>query len=533
VPQIPFFTNDIAVPQAPAPPRADPAAFSQTGEVANQVANQTAQGLDEWEARYADAKRQANASDIVAGATKALGEKQFEWSKNPDHEAAVAGFGSDADAITKTALGQSSDPLVQGYVQRQLEQDVALRTADVRTASFGVESSARRGSIVAHGFQYAQEAAATTDPLVQAHLYDQYNAEVKGAVAAGWMRPEEGQQQLIQFNNTIQKTLALRDMNADPAGSAAKLSDPNSYPGLLPEERAQLAITAKKFSFYTERIAVAQQAHADAVADRTLRQAQQQTVGDLMVRVANGEDVSPLEIATAERNGQISQSGAAATEAAIARRNAGTDKPQPTLDLWSGVASGSTTHDDVNHALANGDISTRTAIALSRGLDARDKGVWNEQTKASFAELKTALSGSAIERGIFGSDKAAETALWTRAQAEFNQRVGAGEDPRAVVTDMMPRYARQPVTAASLPIPRSGPVNNLADVNAAGARLFQLRQAGKISDGDYQREATLLTQWRQVYLRQAPPAAATPQRQAPPAVQQVYPSDSPPMVMNP
>lgn len=253
MPDIPLFENTVSAEVGGGPPRADPGVFRQIGEATYQGFGQLSDVAQAFTDRYVEARRQANAADITAGASAKLGDAQFRWSKVADQVAAANGFRAEAEKIRNDALAQSNDPLVQSAVTRSVDQETIMRGLDTRQAAFGLESSARRGALDTRLTQYAQSAASQQNPLLRAHTLDQAQGDIDSTVAAGWLRPEEGDERKIAFASRLQQISAEQDRNAalashDPNVALAwaqKINDPASYPGLNPQVREQLGYRAE------------------------------------------------------------------------------------------------------------------------------------------------------------------------------------------------------------------------------------------------------------------------------------------------
>ncbi len=252
----------------------DPGVAGAPGAALAQAGAQVQGVAQQFQQRYVEARRQATAADLVAGASKQLGDLQFKYSKIPDREAAYNGFTADAAALRQTTLDGISDPLIKAHVQDRLGQEAVIRGLDTQNAAFQLESSARRGDLDTRLNQYAQSAATATNDLLRAKITDDAHADIAGSVAAGWLHPEEGAQHKLQFTSRVQQIAAEQERNAvltsrDPDAARAfekKINDPASFPGLLPQVREQLGYRAENLAYRIEAEDERRKREAEAIA---------------------------------------------------------------------------------------------------------------------------------------------------------------------------------------------------------------------------------------------------------------------------
>ncbi|HWK44927.1 MAG TPA: hypothetical protein VNT30_09410 [Stellaceae bacterium] len=508
MPAIPTFENQLAVPTNPGAPRADPAVFSQASTALARGAGQISDVAEQFNEKYQNAKRQADASDVSAQATQQLGDAQFRWSKVPDRDAAAAGFQSEAAQIKATTLARVNDPLTLSMVTQGIDHEVALRGIDTGNAAFGLEASTRRGNLDTNLNNLAQSAATATNDPLRAHITDTAMQTIHDSVAAGWLNPQDGADRVLSFKSQAAEVNARQDMNGDPAMAAAKLSDPTAYPGLMPERREVLQYRAEMRADRIDRATVAAQAHADAMAERDLRRAQSANEVTLLSQVYGGGQVDPKQLADLATSQQISPGGLEAVHSAMARQQAGTDSPLAVIDAYKRLGDGSLTAGDVHGLIINGAVKGTTGAELMRALNAQDKQSQSAIERGTYGQLKTALSGQAVEQGLF-KDNEPQVVKWAQAQGEWTNRVTVnGEDPQAVLGDMLPRYQAASTSAPTwLPAPRFGAIANPTDLATIAVKTNQARDAGQIDQPTYDAQVDLLTRYKTFYDQQA--AAAT------------------------
>lgn len=234
--EIPTFdVNEHAAPERL--PLADPQAFAAPGQGLAQAGAAIGGLGEEWEQRYAEARRQQTASGLVADYGKQAEDLYWKYSKVADAQAASQGFATDFAALRKQALGATTDPLVQSYVQRELDQRGVILSTQTRHDAFQLEASKHAGDLDTQAQDLLQRLPAAPNDLYRATLHDQYSAAVNGAVAAHWITPEDGSRRLLSFRAGAAEAQVLHDMATDPMAAWRGLNDPSAYPGLPAERR--------------------------------------------------------------------------------------------------------------------------------------------------------------------------------------------------------------------------------------------------------------------------------------------------------
>jgi hypothetical protein len=254
MPIIPTFDQQLVVPQAPGPPRADPNAAAAPGQALAQGAAQVSNVEQEWSNRYAEARRQADASNLAADASQGYDQLRQKWSLVPDRAAAQAGFNQEAATLRDATLAKTSDALVQGYLTPHLDQMGIIYSGQVGQEAFRRESSAQAAQLDQNGLAAQNRIASNPDPDARALEIDSYNASLTGAAAAGWITPEAAQARKTNFQFRISQDDVMRDSLADPVKTYNTLSDPDlrakTYPYLPPEwaDHFALRLEAKAFA---------------------------------------------------------------------------------------------------------------------------------------------------------------------------------------------------------------------------------------------------------------------------------------------
>lgn len=511
--QIPTFTNDVNVGNARMP-RADAGAAGMVGDALARGGAAVSEEGQAFYARYNEARRQADASDIVAGASQKLNDAQFRWSKTPDAQAALEGFNTEAQALKKQTLDGIKDPLVTSYVTGQIDREAIARAEETRRTAFQLESSARRGDLVTNLSQTASQAATAETPELRAQLLDRGTASIHGAVAAGWVTPEMGAEHLLKFQSDIDEAGARRALNGtlernDPDAAfslADAVEDPQKYPGLLPEKREILSRQIENAAYRMNARGAAAASRADALAERHLRQSQAYNAAQLVVAARAGK-LDEKTLPELVRTQQLSESGYAAVVAALDREEKGRDDPIAAGGLRAAVEAGHANADDINDAFAAGRISNATHAAMMEKWGERQHQKDDQVERGAFQTLKSVTSGNAVEQGIIKDDTLRGRAeqAWAQALGEWNRRVLVNkEDPLSVLSEIGPKYAQvMPKSPTWLAPPKFGAVQSLDDVKRVYSAAKSAFDAKEISSGDFENEARLLHDYRDFYLQKS------------------------------
>lgn len=495
-------------------PRADVGSAGMVGEAIARGGAAVSQEGQAFADRYADAKRQADASDIVAGVSRQLNDAQFRWSKTPDAQQAFDGFNGEAETVRKNTLGSISDPAVASYVTRQFNQEAIARSEETRRTAFGLESSKRRGDLDTNLVQTASQAATAQTPELRAQLMDRGIAQIHGAVSAGWVTPEMGAQHVLKFQSDIDEAGARRALNSvldknDPDaayGLASAIEDPTKFPGLLPEKREILAREIGNAGDRMNARLAAAASRADALSERMLKQSQAYNAAQLVVQARAGK-LDERQLPELVRTQQLSESGYAAIVAALDREEKGHDNPIVAGNLRAAVESDHANADDINNAFAAGQISTTTHSAMMEKWGERQHQKDDAVERGAFQTLKTIASGTAVEQGLIKDDsvRARAEQAWSQANGEWNRRVLLNkEDPLTVLTEIAPKYASViPQHPTWLAPSKWGDVKSIEDVASAYRAAKGAFDGKQLSGADFQNEAQLLENYRVFYQQKA------------------------------
>lgn len=404
-------------------------------------------------------------------------------------------------------LAGIDDPYVKAHVSENIDREIAVRRHDTANAAFRLESSDRRGTLDTDLDSTAKSAAGASNDLLRAKLTDDGVASIKGAVAGGWLDPESGDKAIIGFKSQVQEVQVRKQANGiidaqDGAAAHAladKLNDSAQFKDLLPEKREIILQKLENLSYRLDTRAATALAHADSVADRNLHRGQARNEATLLAGVNAGKPLSDSDIEHLADTQQISAGGVEALHSAKMHAENGNDEPASALRLWHAIGTKQATSDMIFDAQKTGDISKSTSFQMMRALDAKTSKQDDAVTRQSFADLKSALHGGAIEQGII-PNKSPEAAAWAQAQGEWTNRVTiGGESATKVRDDMLQRYAHDTASPTWLPQPRLGLVQSPQDLASVAAATGAALKSGKITPDQYQSELRLLSQYKQFY----------------------------------
>ncbi len=528
MPELPTFISPGPT-APPMQPQVNPLAMSQSGEALAQAGARVTGTLEDWNQKYADARRQMDATTAISGASAQLGQLEQKYSLMPDRDAAFAGFQKDAGysvdeqsgefqiqpgGVLQKTLDGISDPLVRAHVQDQITQEAIARGLETRHAAFLMEGSKARGDLDQLHAQYLNDAATAATPQMRAISIDKYTAAVAGAAQAGWIPPEEGPQRTIQFRSDLAKTDAYSFMRtAGEAAAQGRLSplaigdaiaDPKNFQGLLPQEREALANEGIARGKMIVQVQSAAQAHQDAVAEKEHTAMQQANAVDLLSKIDSDKPPNIGDVYQLGRTGQLSETGVSMLREQLTKKDGGTNDLPTLSHLYQRIGAGDDIGDDVLTATTGGKLARSTAADLLKANASKGAAGDKAIDQANFATLKTSL-GIGPDGSIFTVPGEATTrtnerlALSVDAQQEWTRRVRlGGEDSNAVLSDMLPRLraAQRPPEG---PLPRFGVVNSMDDVASVWAKTKAAHDAKQMSDSDFAAQADLLNAWRAHY----------------------------------
>lgn len=504
MPEIPDFVNDYT-PHVGSAPQVSPAALAQPAAALEHLGETLSGPAQEFNARYQQARRSADASNILAGVSTKLNDAAFRWSRTPDRQKAIAGFQAEAATLRAQTVDGLNDELLKTYVDDRFTAEAGARELETGQQAFRLESSKRVGELDANLAAFAQSAAGAKSEMLRAKIMDDGTSAIEGAVAGTWITPEEGATRKLGWASQVQEVRARQMIDAalrtqspkDAQAASAALGDPAQFPGLNPEARERLAYRVDALNDRLESRAIARQAHADAVAERNLHAAQSRNETLLLAGIYNGKTVDSATLEKLAFGQQISPAGLEAVHSALTHQAEGQDDARTVVGLWHAIDTRSARPADILDAINANHVKGTTGAEMMRALD---KGDESTSSRNAFSVLKTAMQGQAIEAGKF--DAPEMTARYAEAQSEWHRRVAGGENPQAVLTDMVPRYVETRLAPTWLPPTKYGTPRSGKDVASLKVQLRQAFKAKQISQADAERQGMLVEAYGQFFDRE-------------------------------
>ena len=506
MPIVPEFDAQVAV-RPVATPEVDAAALGKPGAAAAQGFGALSDQMQEFDRRYAEARRQADAANTTAAVSRQLDDLSVKYSKIPDRAQATSGYEQDSAKVINDTLDTIGDPLIKSYVTQRVSTENEARRLQVQERSFGLESSKRRGDLDQNLEQFAQSAAAAgngdTGDTLRAKLTDDGIANIKGAVAAGWLQPEEGAQHELLFKSNVQRVRVQQLVNhaletQDPrevSNLARAVNDESTFPGLLPEQREQLGQHLENLSYRIESRTIARQAHEDAVSERNLRLGQDSNAAALLGQVYNGKTVDPATLEKLGQGGALSPSGMEALHSAQMHQDEGHDDAAVSVRTWYAIGRGEATPQDVYDQVRMNKLSANTASSMMKEIT----GGTTPAAKNALDVFKRAVTGSASGNFSFGGNTGEREMALANGLSEFHMRIAQGESPDDVLAETLPKYAPKYTTPGFLPPTRFGAILSTKDAAAVAAKTVAARDAHQIDDGAYAHESDLIRKYTEFY----------------------------------
>jgi hypothetical protein len=245
----PFAAGDIRA-------EANPAAFAAAGRGLAEAGQAISEEGQRWGAQYAEALRQKQAANLTFDGMSAPSQSQEKWSRVPNSQQALAGFNDESEQIRNRTVAQTSDPEVQAMVLRSLTEHTLWSQLGVQNRSFALESSNHRAEIDQQLEGYQQQAAAAPDAITRASIVDRATANIRGAVAAGWMYGEQGEDRLSRFRNQVWGDAVVNGLRTNPQQTLAEIDRGDYAARLSPEtlDRLQPAIERAQIQTGANRV---------------------------------------------------------------------------------------------------------------------------------------------------------------------------------------------------------------------------------------------------------------------------------------
>lgn len=251
MPQIPFFVNPKEVPTNPGPPTTDPSLYGVAGNAVARGMGEFSDVMAQFNQRYQDARRQADAADLQLESFQRLDDAENRWSKVADRTQAMQGFNNEAAQIKQDMLQRISDPQVKAIWQEGFDKRSITGLWQTASAAFGLESSTRAATLDDHltgQNGYTHQLAQAKSDIERAQILDAAKGDIFSTAAARWITPEDAEKRWLHFQSEGDRVRAEQDTLADPAAAAKQLADPKNYPMLDEHTRDVLTYKAERRS---------------------------------------------------------------------------------------------------------------------------------------------------------------------------------------------------------------------------------------------------------------------------------------------
>lgn len=311
--------------------------------------------------------------------------------------------------------------------------------------------------------------------------------------AAGW---DAARIQRVTATQTsgIMTAYASRRMLTDPRGLQAELLDETKWPGMRPEDRTRLLSQADKMIEQDDREKTRMADAFDRDQARAVKDAQEQRAADARLGVLSGE-VGERDLEGMLQRREITLEHFNSLHTAVGAEGGGSDDPYTVVNLQRDIPSGIANEDNVMSSWQDGRLSKQTAVALLGNVDqARRNGgpLASEEAKAGRRYIDDNVGGIRGPLAVLDTEASQRVAAAIR---EFDDRVLAGEKPRAVSDDVTQRYMPTPARPAQSPRFLVGTYSQ-PDITATRAATADAYARGAISAETAKTESLLLQQYQ-------------------------------------
>lgn len=412
--------------------------------------------------------------------------------------------------------------------QKRGELEQTYKLPEVRGA-FNVKMDAL---LYQHRNDMLKDVAKATESRTEANINESLDAIRRGGVndpeaavqrsdalldaagaAAGWDAAKVATVKITQ-RSAITATAASRRLLDDPRGLQVDLLDSAKYPGMQENERTRLLAQAGRMIEQEDREKTRALEHADRIQERAMKERQAQTAAGARLAVLSG-NVGERDLEGMLQRREITLDDFDSLHRALTTEGAGSDDPSTVVNLQRDIPAGIATEAQVMSAWGDGRLSKTTAVDMLGKVDqARRNGgpLASEESKAARRYIDDNVGGVRGPLAVLDTESSQRVAAATR---EFEDRVLAGEKPRAVSDDIVHRYA--PVTSRPSQAPRFlvGGYND-PDIEATRQATAQALAEGRLDPDEAAAQAALLQQYEQwkatVEAQRAAAAAASKNR---------------------
>ena len=240
--------------------------------------------VQDVQGRLQTARRTAMLGEATGQATQALAELEIQFDRDQDFRTAPARFQEQAEAVRKKIEeGLGDDALVrQAFNQRFRQLELTKRLGVVKAAA-RQEGDASVAQLDADLDTYARNAASARSVAERAVVINQATVRIAEMRAAGWITDVDAGNRQRSLQGKIDSATVTRDMTRDPGGTANRLAaDPTYAPNLDPRVRETMV-----FQGYTR--AEALRARDEREEEKRARKAADDALTDAYGLLAGGQ----------------------------------------------------------------------------------------------------------------------------------------------------------------------------------------------------------------------------------------------------
>jgi len=488
MPDIPTFDAAPDVHMTPMP-EASAEAMGAAGAALSQAGQHLEGTMAEFNQRYQNARRTADASAKMAERTQMLGDAEFRWSKIPDRQKALAGFNAEAAQIGQGLLKDVPDDLEREYLTNEFNNQSTQRALDVGHAAFALEGSKHAGDLDQEGVTLSNQIAATTNPFIKKQLTDMHVNALKNAGEVGWLTPEEAADRVIKFKGDIDYVAGRALINEEriernpQEGIKAVnfLKDEHNLPNMSMDQRETLIQRATVLYNSSMSLQIERANRATMLADRAHDKWALDNAVKLSFDVREGKTrIDETALQALYEQGSITAAGINVIRSAQNAFDRGHDNSTLLPDKWKEVIDGTATQRDIDmwrnddHSIAQSTWYQMSTYANAHG----DKGTAMQRQMMNVLENELRVKVTQ-ERAMSGGASTVWAQKYSDAVGEYSEKVfREHKDPTDTLNDIMSRYDRGVDPKWLPPLMDGARPRTHEDVEAEAHNLLIRKQAG-------------------------------------------------------
>lgn len=526
MPQVPTLDGPQLSPQLDAPSRysrvqAPADAFGASVGIATQALGgafgQLAQAV-----RQADQARiQSQAEGGKIAMLENLGELHVGLETEPDPGKIMSRWKDGVTALSKQITEQYDDKRVAALIGRDLALSAARGHADVMRLSVSRTREASMAQLDASLATFATGAASAKTPEERARYMTAGEDAINQRVVAGVLHADKAEATRQAFTGRIDQAGILSMINQNPAGALAALSDPARFPNLDPVQRERLFGTAT--SALNTRVSLGER--AERRAEHALKVTGDRAANDLYAQIARaeaGQGLMPTVADVAKLRDMLSPGETSALLRTMRGSGVERDDAGAVADLMPQVDR--LDPDEFNSRATRAMMQGMLKPETYRTLVEKNRMARKDDAPASaYRSGRSFVSDSLDPGNVVGGQymRGPLAAARSNALADFDTWAQANptatrEDAVARSRELVQRYQVGADAESKISLPRpygfQGPRDKITDVDvqAAAQRMVALRQQGKLTSDELQRETSVLEAWAALLAREAITAKPLP-----------------------